>query len=136
MTLFRSQDDAEQLLGGALIRAMEMADVQEKFQKANLKILLHYTDPDFDVAIDSTVQPAVVSIGAPSEEYPNVLTLSCETGHQFWSGRLNMTKAAVTGQIKISGSMTKLMGLVPAVKPVFPVYEKLAEELGYGLADS
>lgn len=134
MAVFESRDDAEKLLGGALVRAMEIPEVKEQFEKANLKILLHYTDPDFDLAIDSTLRPPMVSIGAPGEEYPNVLTLSCDTGHQFWSGRLNMTKATVTGQIKVSGSMTKLLGLISAVKPVFPVYAALAEELGYEIA--
>jgi putative sterol carrier protein len=133
VAVFQSREDAEKLLGGALIRAMDMPEVREQFEKANLRVLLHYTDPDFDLAIDSVQRPPVVTIGAPSEEYANVLTLSCDTGHQFWSGRLNMTKATVTGQIKVSGSMTKLLGLIPAVKPVFPVYAALAEELGYQL---
>jgi putative sterol carrier protein len=136
MAVFKSAADAEQLLGGALIRALDLPEVREKFEKANLKILLHYTDPDFDVAIDSTERPPMVRVGTPSEEYPNVLTLSCDTGHKFWSGQLNMTKATVTGQIKVSGSMAKLMGLVPAVKPVFPVYQDLARELGYDLSGS
>lgn len=134
MPVFKSVEDAQALLAGALQRAMEMPEVREKFEKANLKILLHYTDPEFDMTIDSTQRPPLVAVGKPAEEYPNVLTLSCDTGHQFWSGQVNMTKAAVTGQIKISGSMAKLIGLVPAVKPVFPVYHELAEELGYKMA--
>ena len=44
------------------------------------------------------------------------LTLSADTANRFWQGKVGVPLAVARGQIKLSGAMPKLMGLLPHAK--------------------
>ena len=48
--------------------------------------------------------------------------MAADDGHKFWLGKLNMTIAMAKGQVKAKGPVSKMMKLLPAMRPAFPRY--------------
>jgi 2-oxoisovalerate dehydrogenase E1 component len=59
------------------------------------------------------------------------MTQSGDASHLFWLGKLNVPRAIATRQVVARGSVPKALALLPAVKPVFDLYEQALQELGY-----
>jgi putative sterol carrier protein len=59
-----------------------------------------------------------------------VMTMESDTAHRFWLGKVNVTVALARGQIKAKGPVTKILKLIPLVRPAFPRYRAMLEEAG------
>ena len=58
------------------------------------------------------------------------LEMAADDGHQFWLGNLNMALALAKSRVKVSGPISKIMKLLPAMRPAFPKYKAFLEERG------
>ena len=102
-----------------------------KFVKSKTAFRINYTDPDASILIDCTHDPIQITEGA-SDSKPDVeLTMKADNGHLFWMGKLKITTAITKRKVKVSGQVTKMMNLLPALDPAFARYRSYLAEKGY-----
>src|SRR5881392_2349828 len=74
-------------------------------------------------------EPAIEVIEGDSDLDPDVrMSMSADHGNQFWRGEYNVAVGLAKGQVKAKGPVTKILKLIPAAKPVFPIYRDLVGE--------
>jgi hypothetical protein len=120
------------VLGAFLQEITSDPKIAPKFASANVRVLIHHTDPDSTILLDCTTNPPNVEFDPPDGTEAEVqLHMSADDGHKFWQGNLNVATAMAKRQVKIKGQMGKMMKLLPAVQPAFPRYAAFLEANGY-----
>jgi len=128
--------DAQQVydtIGAFLEQITKDEDLRPKFVAADTSFHVVYSDPDCDMLVDCTIDPPVVTM-APGEVKSEIeLAMAADDGHEFWMGNLNMALALAKNKVKVKGPISKIMKLLPAMRPAFPKYKAfLAERGGVG----
>lgn len=132
MSVFESESDVYSVIGTFLERTMADADIGPRFVQADALIRLVYSEPASEVWIDAraTRELPLVSTG-PSDEQPTVeITMAADLGHRFWLGAVNIPAAMARGQVKSKGPMSKLLRLLPALRPAYASYRDFLKEEG------
>jgi hypothetical protein len=130
MATFKDSRQVYETIGAFLTQIATDAEFRPKFAAAQLRFLVHYTEPDCDILMDCTVDPPVVSCGATADAEIK-LTMSADDGHLFWLGKLNMPLALAKSKVKVEGPVSKMMKLLPAIRPAFPRYQAFLEQQGH-----
>ena len=129
---FESADEVGKVIGGFLEQLVLTPDLGPKFVAADTSFLVEYTDPGGGILVDCTVAPPRVVVNPPPGSAAEIrLAMSADDGHRFWLGQLNMTVALAKKKVKVSGTLSKMMKLLPALKPAFPRYRVYLEDNGY-----
>ena len=98
----------------------------------HLLFLVTYSDPDARTLVDCTVDPPRVVADPPADATAEInLKMSADDAHRFWQGKLNMTVALAKKQVQVAGPMSKMMKLLPAMRPAFPRYREFLEANGH-----
>jgi putative sterol carrier protein len=107
-------------------------DIGPKFVKANTSFRITHDGPAGVFLLNATQDPAVLTVGDEAlAGHPAVdLTMSGDDGHKFWLGKLNLPVALAKRKIKVSGGVTVLMGLLPALAPAYDKYKAHLAALG------
>jgi hypothetical protein len=125
--------DAQQVydtIGAFLEQITKDEDLRPKFVAADTSFHVIYSDPDCDMLVDCTIDPPVVTM-APGEVKSEIeLAMAADDGHQFWLGNLNMALALAKNKVKVKGPISKIMKLLPAMRPAFPKYKAFIAERG------
>jgi putative sterol carrier protein len=102
----------------------------EATKDSELVIRLTQTDPAAVILIDFPGQKVTcgdAALGAPATVD---LRMSSDDSHKFWLGKLNFTLALAQRKVKMEGSRTKALKLLPLTKPLFATYEELLRAAG------
>jgi putative sterol carrier protein len=131
MAFFSDADEVYRYIGRMFEEIVADEELGPKFQRADTVVQYRYSDPDSQVTVKMVAgEDRQVDLG-PSELEPEVvMTMAADAAHRFWLGKLSVTRAMSRGQIKAQGPVTKILKLVPLVKPVFPRYRRMLEEAG------
>ena len=129
MAYFKDENEVYQYIGKLFQDLTVDDELAPKFQKANTIVQYQYRNPESQITIKlKEGEDGQVDLG-PSELTPEiVMTMEADTAHKFWLGKVNVTMALAKGQMKAKGPVSKILKLVPLVKPVFPRYQKMLEE--------
>ena len=132
MAIFTSSDDMYSVFTPFMQSLTTDPVVGPKFAAANTSFRVNHTDPEGVFLLDATVSPPVLYVGeeANSREAEVGLTMSADDGHTFWLGQLNLPVALAKRKVKVTGGVTKLMGLVPALQPAYELYRKHLATVG------
>lgn len=132
MPVFADTDELYAVLTPFYASLTTDPEIGPKFVKANTSFRINHTGPDGCFLLDATQDPAVLTVGAEARAgEPAVdLDMSGDDGHKFWMGKLNLPVALATRKIKVSGGVTALMGLVPALTPAYAKYQEHLAALG------
>jgi putative sterol carrier protein len=132
VAIFQSADDLYKTLGAFLDHITKEPDMRPKFVNADTSFLVTYTDPDGLTLVDCRQDPPLVTNDPPADADAEInLGMSADDAHRFWQGKLNMTVALAKKQIQVSGPMSKMMKLLPAMRPAFPRYREFLEANGH-----
>jgi hypothetical protein len=132
MSTFSSSDELYETMGAFLVDVVQQPDMRPKFVAANTSFVVAYSDPDTRILIDCTVDPPVVTLDPPEDADAEIqLAMSADDGHLFWCGKLNMTIALAKKKVSVSGPMSKMMKLLPAMRPAFARYTAFLEANGF-----
>jgi len=114
-------------------RLMSEPAIKEKALASQLLVDFKYSDPAGEVWIDCRGDDVKVVPGAgDGGEADATLVMTTDTAHKFWLGKLNLIKALTSGEIESSGSVPKLLKLLPVIKPAFKIYPEILTEMGLG----
>ena len=102
----------------------------EATKDSGLVIKLTQTDPDATILIDFPGQKVACGEAAKSGASTVDLRMTSDDSHKFWLGKLNFTLAMAQRKVKMEGSRTKALKLLPLTKPLFASYEQLLRESG------
>ena len=130
MATFANAQQVYDTIGAFLEQITKDEDLRPKFIAADTSFHVVYSDPDCDMLVDCTIDPPVVTM-APGEVKSEIeLAMAADDGHQFWLGNLNMALALAKNKVKVKGPISKIMKLLPAMRPAFPKYKAFIAERG------
>jgi putative sterol carrier protein len=131
MATFANAQQVYDTIGLFLDQITKDPELGPKFVAADTSFLVRYTDPDCTMLVDATIDPPVVTMNPdPATETEISLEMAADDGHQFWLGKLNMALALAKGKVKVTGPISKIMKLLPAMRPAFPKYQAFLTERG------
>lgn len=102
----------------------------KKFNNSGITIKFTLSEPEGTIwVIHGEGKPRVV-LGAYDGKPDVEMILSCDSAHKFWLKQLSVPVALATRKIKTKGSVTKVLGMIPLVQPIFELYPKYCQEKG------
>jgi hypothetical protein len=128
---FKDESDVYAFIGRLFQELAVDPELGPKFQQANTTVQYQMTDPQSQITVEMRPERDIrVDLG-PSDLDPEVvMSLTADTAHGFWLGRVNITTALARGQVTARGPVAKILRLVPLVKPSFPRYEQILRDAG------
>jgi putative sterol carrier protein len=101
--------------------------------KVNQLIVFDYTEdgPGCAVWVDCRNGDFKVGSGIPEGDPDLTMSLSADDAHRSWMDKLNPVMAITRKKIRIKGSATGLLKLVPKLKKVAVIYTKVLTDLGW-----
>jgi putative sterol carrier protein len=130
MSTFKNADEVYDYIGKMFETAVTDPSFIEATKDSELVIRLTQTDPAAVILIDFPGQKVTcgeAALGAPATVD---LRMSSDDSHKFWLGKLNFTLALAQRKVKMEGSRTKALKLLPLTKPLFATYEELLRAAG------
>jgi putative sterol carrier protein len=128
MSYFKDDAEVYKYLGGVFRVANDVEGVGPNLRAADIVLRLDYSNPTSSITV-VLKEPAIEVIEGDSDLDPDVrMSMSADHGNQFWRGEYNVAVGLAKGQVKAKGPVTKILKLIPAAKPVFPIYRDLVGE--------
>lgn len=126
MAIFKDTDMMYEVLGGLWKQIIEHPENGQKFKDSGLTIKYSLSDP----AGTLWVTPDGVLTGSQNLKPDVEMTLSGDTAHKFWLKELSLPVALAKKLIVSKGSMTKVMKLLPLLKPLHEIYPTVCDKYG------
>ena len=122
MPVFEKPDQLYGCIGGLLNKMGADPLVLVELQSLKLKVKFTFHDPESSIFL--TVENGTHSIyyGATNQKPDIELAMSGDIAHYFWMGEVNVMQAITKQQIVASGSLGKIMKLVPLIKASIKLY--------------
>ena len=134
MPFYESTEQLKQVFENFWPRAAADESVFEKLAKSEVVVRFDIEQPELHVTIDFKNPGPDGKIGTLSFDSnfePEIIVWSTsETTNKFWQGKLNTTIAMAKGQVKMKGSISKALGLLSKIKPLFKIYPEILREMG------
>jgi hypothetical protein len=136
MPVFKDSQQFYDTVGELMQRAKTDPVVGPKIAKSGVVIQFKYTDPEAMTTVNAKGKPTqpgafVDVINGPTDLKPDIeMTMAADLAHQFWQGKLNLVEALAKKKIILKGNQLKVLGLLPAVEPLYKKYPQLLHEKG------
>ena len=129
MAVFQNADELYECIGGLFDWAKEDPEVAPKLIKTGLVIRLHYTLPDAVISIDCRGK-VDWKRGVTPDPADVEFFMKGDIGHRFWLGKVSLLVALAKRDITCKGALTKVMRILPILKPLYAQYPRLLEAKG------
>lgn len=130
MGFFKDANHVCQVLGGFFKKLGEDENIGGKLLGSKLKLQFNYKDPDASLGIDLTGD-AVKILENPQDFKPDVqMNMKADVAHKFWQGQVNLVTALARREITAKGPISKILKLLPIIKPAYKIYPEYLESLG------
>ena len=138
MPYFKDSKECDDILGGFFrkmseeVRAgnEEAVSIQKKLNEINLIVKFVWREPVLSVTLDFTKDPFTVHIDDETITPTATFTLTSDTAHQFWHGKVNLAKALTTKKIVARGPIPKILKLLPVIEPMYKRYPEYLADIG------
>lgn len=125
MSVFKDAAQAEELFGDLWAKMIRETEFGAKLKESGISIFFVVNDPDMVMYVDEN-GPV---FGEEAEAKTPVVTMKMngDTAHKYWLKKLNVAKALALRQIKAKGPVTKVLNILPLLKPgqeLYPDYCK------------
>lgn len=81
--------------------------------------------------VDCRKDAFVIGTGKPPDTPDLTMSLSADDAHRSWMNKLNPVMAITRKKIRVKGSATGLLKLVPKLKKVAVIYAQTLTDLGW-----
>jgi len=134
MVSFESKEQFIEIFNNFWAKATQEAEVMEKMTKSQVVVRFDIEDPEIHMTINFRDPGPNGEIGTllfDSDVEPEIVVWSkSETTNKFWQDKLSTTVAMAKGQVKLQGSVTKALGLLNKIKPLYQIYPEVLKEMG------
>ncbi len=136
MAVFKDSQQFYDTVGELMQRAKTDPAIGPKIAKSGVIIQFKYTDPEAMTTVNAKAKPTqpgafVDVVNGPTDLKPDIqMTMQADVAHQFWQGKLNLVEALAKKKIILKGNQLKVLGLLPAVEPLYKKYPELLKEKG------
>ncbi|MYV56713.1 SCP2 sterol-binding domain-containing protein [Streptomyces sp. SID3212] len=127
MAVFESSAAAEEIFGRLFGILLEDEAFTSQLRAHDLSIRLTQTGPDCNIHVSA--DKLIVGADAP-EDATIKIKMSSDTAHSLWLGKLMMPTAIATGKVRIRGKVSRVLELVPILRPAFDEYPEIAAKAG------
>jgi pyruvate/2-oxoglutarate/acetoin dehydrogenase E1 component/TPP-dependent pyruvate/acetoin dehydrogenase alpha subunit len=131
MPTFQNTKEFYEIMDATLRRVQQEPEVAGALRAGDLVVRFRYHEPQGEITIDLTRDPIAWTLGPSDLDADVEMSQSGDTSHLFWLGSLNVPRAIATRKVVSRGSVPKALALLPAVKPVFEIYEQVLRDLGH-----
>ena len=129
MGVYKSAEDLYKYMGQIFALAFETEGLSGKLNATGVKLKLNLSDPDSTIAVD--FGQGVVQFGDDiTMDVAVDLQMSADTAHRFWLGKLNVPLAIAKREIKVHGSVQKVLKLAPLMQPLHEKYQQILKDAG------
>ena len=129
MAAYKSAEDLYKYMGQIFALAFETEGLKEKLNATGVTLELNLTDPDSVIAVD--FGQGVTQFGADiTMEVQVDLDMTADLAHKFWLGKLNVPLAIAKRDIKVHGSVQKVLKLAPLMQPLHDKYQQILKDAG------
>jgi len=127
MAVFESTDKMYTVLGQLFNKMVKDPAVGPQFVQAEIVIKFSIDNPTGEIWLSPNNGGEVIC--GPSTLAPTVdMSLSGDTCHRFWLQDVSMPIALAKGLIKAKGPLSKVLKLLPLLKPAYEAYPSIAKE--------
>ncbi len=134
MVSFESKEQFIEIFNNFWAKATQEAEVMEKMTKSQVVVRFDIEDPEIRMTInfrDPGPNGEIGTLTFDSDVEPEIVVWSkSETTNKFWQDKLSTTVAMAKGQVKLQGSVTKALGLLNKIKPLYKIYPEVLKEMG------
>ena len=135
MVAFESKEQLMKVFNRFWEEARKEKDVMDKLAKSQVVVRFDIEDPEVHLTInfkDPGPHGEIGTLSFDSTAQPEITVWSkSETTNKFWQDKLSTTVAMARGQVKLEGSVSKALGLLSKIKPLYKIYPAVLKELGY-----
>ena len=135
MVAFESKEQLMKVFNRFWEEARKEKDVMDKLAKSQVVVRFDIEDPEVHLTInfkDPGPHGEIGTLSFDSTAQPEITVWSkSETTNKFWQDKLSTTVAMARGQVKLEGSVSKALGLLSKIKPLYKLYPAVLKELGY-----
>lgn len=132
---FESKEQLMKVFNRFWEEARKEKDVMDKLAKSQVVVRFDIEDPEVHLTInfkDPGPHGEIGTLSFDSTAQPEITVWSkSETTNKFWQDKLSTTVAMARGQVKLDGSVSKALGLLSKIKPLYKIYPAVLKELGY-----
>ena len=138
MPYYKDSDECDDLFGGFFRKMSEgvsegdevLVEIQRKLAAINLIVKFVWREPVLTLTLDFTKEPFGVYVNDDTISPTATFTLTTDTAHKFWHGKVNLAKALTTKTIVARGPIPKILKLLPVIKPLYKKYPQYLAERG------
>lgn len=124
MSVFKSSNQLKEVLGGFFKKLTDDPKIGPKLLESKLVIQFYYREPEGIITVDLSGKKAVVTFDDDKKKGDIQIRMKGDTAHRFWLGDLNVIIAMAKRDITTKGPISKLLQLIPIMKPAFQLYAK------------
>jgi len=127
--VYKTADDLYEYMSQIFALAFQTEGLGAKLNATGTQLKLNLDDPDSTIAID--FGKGIVQCGSDITIDVDVdLFMSADVAHKFWLGKVNVPLAMAKKQIKVKGSVQKVLKLAPLMSPLHSQYEQILRDAG------
>lgn len=131
MGTFATSEEFEAIIVGFFNQIAETPEVAQKLQASKMVIRFNYQEPELVVLVDCSQDKIRVVPGDRDTKANVEMSMKADVAHQFWFGKVNLTKALARRQMIAKGPVPKILKLLPAIRPTYAMYPEYLEANGY-----
>jgi len=121
--VFSSEQDVYDHIGRLLVEMVSDPLLAAQLQRADTIVQFRYRDPTATITIDARATSDPVCTMGTTDLVPDVtMDMASDTAHRFFEGKVNVAIALARREILAQGPATKILKLVPLVRPWFARY--------------
>ena len=124
MAFFADEGEVYEYIGGLFEALLADPVLLQKFRSADTVVQYRMHDPEavITVHVPRAAGAPRLDLGPTGMQPEVVMEMQADIAHRFWLGQVNVTVALARGQITARGPVTKILRLIPLMKPSFPRY--------------
>jgi putative sterol carrier protein len=134
LVAFESKEQLMEVFNRFWVEARKETEVMQKLAKSEVVVRFDIEDPEVHLTInfrDPGPNGEIGTLSFDSDAEPEITVWSkSETTNKFWQDKLSTTVAMARGQVKLQGSVSKALGLLSKIKPLYKIYPQILKDMG------
>jgi hypothetical protein len=131
MAFFTNTDELNHVMDILWNKIKADDGMSKRLLESKLIVQFKYRDPDGLLTIDcSNGSDMKIIIGSTVLKPVVEMSMKADVAHEFWSGKVNVPLAIMSGKIVSKGPTPKALALLPVIKPAYAMYPQVLEEAG------